>query len=176
MCIIFLLLLAWALAFGPPEVIGNCERAAVVFLHGKNEDNRDPFNRVAPFNWLATELDLCFVLPAAPEQLDASSGRMMSMWYRTPTRERTPQALPHFNESFAHVLSLLHEHLSHPHRRVYVGGFSQGGALALALATTPALPRALSGAFVLSGYEVVTGAVVVPALQPSWLLFVHHKR
>ncbi len=82
MWVIALLLSLASAAFGPVDVLGNCERAAVVFLHGKNENNRDPFNRIAPFTWLAAAHNLCFVLPSAT-LLDQHTGVAVHMWVCT---------------------------------------------------------------------------------------------
>ncbi len=74
------------------------------------------------------------------------------------------------------MLSLLNDQLRDISRLVYVAGFSQGGALALALANAPSLLRSLNGALVFSGYEIMTGTAIVPALQAPWLIMVHHLR
>jgi len=95
-----------------------------------------------------------FVLPNAPNSpVTLNGGMSMPSWYDiTSLNERAGQPCTGIEESQAAISSLVEEELAAgiPLERIVVGGFSQGGAMALHVGLQ--YPGALAGVLVMSGY------------------------
>ncbi len=108
--------------------------ASLIFLHGLGADAHD-------FEPLVDALDLpgCrYLFPNAPiRPVTLNGGYPMRAWFDIETISSTASVQPEgLSESLALVHSLLlHEvHAGVPLHRILIGGFSQGGAVALAWA------------------------------------------
>lgn len=95
-----------------------------------------------------------FVLPNAPvSPVTLNGGMAMPSWYDiTSLDDRAKQPCTGIEESKATVLQLIEEEIAAgiPASRIVVGGFSQGGAMALYAGLQ--FPGQLAGVCVMSGY------------------------
>ncbi|WJW75582.1 dienelactone hydrolase family protein [Thiohalobacter sp. IOR34] len=133
--------------------------ASVLWLHGLGADGHD-------FEPLVRQLGLVeagvrFVLPHAPlRPVTINGGMRMRAWYDIchPDLQREPDEAG-FRESVAMLGRLVEAERARglASERILLGGFSQGGAVALHAALTWAEP--LAGAMVLSSYLVLPEAL-----------------
>jgi phospholipase/carboxylesterase len=131
--------------------------ASVIFLHGLGADGHD-FEPAAPvFNlpWAR------FIFPHAPSlPVTINGGFVMPAWYDIRSLSFDPHAGPredesHIRSSAAAITRLIERERARgiASERIVLGGFSQGGAMALFTGTRH--PEALAGLLVLSAYEVL---------------------
>jgi predicted esterase len=120
----------------------------------------------SPHGWASFCQDLAhtlggyvkFVLPWAPEQdVTCNGGMVMPSWMdleEIPIHITSPDTGRHQPESIAIVHGLVDELIESgiPSERIVIGGFSQGGALALA--STIKSPHKLAGCCSLSGWAL----------------------
>merc|ERR1740117_2389908 len=123
----------------PPVVVGNtgtAPRSAVVWLHGLGD---------TAHGWAALMQQLAlpmphtrFELPTAPERpVSCNGGMQMTSWMdlaEIPVRVSSPDTGRHLQDSIEIVhkqLDLLVKDYGLEPRNIVLGGFSQGGALAV---------------------------------------------
>jgi phospholipase/carboxylesterase len=113
---------------------GDAPDAAVLFLHGLGDDGHG-WSDIVPALRLPASASVRFVFPHAPEMaVTINGGYVMPAWYDIVDADFQSRAdLPGMRTSQAHV-----EHLIARERRrgihaprIVLGGFSQGGAVAL---------------------------------------------
>ena len=125
----------------------------IVWLHGLGAPAND-FKFLADNISLPENLGVKFILPQAPAQsVTLNGGMVMPAWYDIVGLERdSPQdidgALCSLKEIESVILSEIHN--ASKGIKVFLGGFSQGGALALLTATRTS--QILSGVICCSGY------------------------
>jgi len=131
--------------------------ASVIFLHGLGADGHD-FEPVVPvfrMPWAR------FVFPHAPSMpVTINGGYVMPAWYDIRSLDLDPRARGredegHVRRSAAAIEELIAREVERgvPAARIVLGGFSQGGAMALY--TGARYPERLAGLLVLSAYEVL---------------------
>jgi phospholipase/carboxylesterase len=130
--------------------------ASVIFLHGLGADGHD-FEPVVPaFNvpWAR------FILPHAPSlPVTINGGYVMPAWYDIRSLDFDPHGAredaSHIRASAVAITDLIARETARgiAPDRIVLGGFSQGGAMALF--TGLRHPEALAGLLVLSAYELL---------------------
>jgi phospholipase/carboxylesterase len=152
---------------------------SVVWLHGLGADGHD-FAPIVPQLVAPGWPPLRFVFPHAPVRaVTINNGVRMRAWYDIVDFDLANRAdETGVEESLVQVEALVANEVSRgiPRRRVFLAGFSQGGAIALAAALRQAQP--LAGVVALSTYMPVPGKaraqlVDGAAAQP---LFMAHGR
>lgn len=149
-------------------------QAAVVWLHGLGADGHDfePLFRGATALPAATRV----VLPHAPEQpVTVNGGMRMRAWYDIVSPDLTADAdIDGITRSAAAVGALLGELEADgiPAERIVLGGFSQGGVLALWAGLGH--PRRLGGIAALSAY--LPADPPVAGAQRATAIFQGHGR
>ena len=128
-------------------------RSAVIFLHGLGADGHD-FEPVVPLFGLPAGAAVRFILPHAPTRpVTINGGMVMRAWYdvREVDLERRPDRTG-IVEAAGLVTRLLAREVQRgiPASRIVLGGFSQGGAMALW--TGLRHPERLAGILCLSAY------------------------
>lgn len=128
-------------------------QASIIWLHGLGADGHD-------FVPIVQELDLPagipvrFIFPHAPEQaVTINGGYIMRAWYdiRTPDLQQQEDAAGIRASAAAVTRWIQHEQTAGiPAARIFLAGFSQGGAIALYTALTQ--PAKLGGVIALSTY------------------------
>ena len=153
--------------------------ASVIFLHGLGADGHD-FEPVVPvfrMPWAR------FVFPHAPSMpVTINGGYVMPAWYDIRSLDLDPhrhdrEDVDHIRASAAAVTALIAREVARGIKpsRIVLGGFSQGGAMALY--TGSRHPDTLAGLLVLSAYEVCRNArhELTPANQNTPALFAHGR-
>ncbi|MEC9329229.1 MAG: alpha/beta fold hydrolase [Pseudomonadota bacterium] len=138
----------------------------MIWLHGLGADHRD-FEQLPDLLRLPADVPIRFLLPDAPlRPITINGGMVMRGWYDVTgldiNREARPEGL---DESADIVRTLLSRELERgmPPERILLGGFSQGGAVALYLGLR--YSRALAGVIGLSTYLPVAGLLATEAHQ-----------
>ncbi|AOJ11925.1 alpha/beta hydrolase [Burkholderia mayonis] len=127
---------------------------AVILMHGLGADAHD-FVPLVPELRIAGGPAVRFVFPNAPEiAVTANNGYVMRAWYDILSFEGVNRQVDEagIDASCATVRRLIDEQNRRgiPTSRIFVAGFSQGGAMAYSAGLTH--PDALAGLIVLSGY------------------------
>ena len=133
---------------------GDRPRYAVIWLHGLGADGSD-FEPVVPELRLDDSPGVRFIFPHAPEMpVTCNGGYIMPAWYDIislePHSRRVDEAgIAH---SRAAIRALIHRENERgiPCERIFLAGFSQGGAVAYVTALTH--PEKLAGLIALSTY------------------------
>ncbi len=140
----------------------------VIWLHGLGADHRD-FEQLPDLLRLPADVPVRFLLPDAPlRPITINGGMVMRGWYDVTgldiNREARPEGL---DESADIVRTLLSRELERgaPAERILLGGFSQGGAVALYLGLR--YSQALAGVIGLSTYLPVAGILATEAHQAN---------
>lgn len=151
------------------------QRGTVIWLHGLGASNHD-FDDVIP------ELDaphLRFVFPAAPIRAVTINGGMpMPAWYDILTFDDPPlrEAEADVRDAASELRAVIDREIERgvPSEHIVLGGFSQGGAMALHVGLRE--ERRLAGVMVLSGYMVLpqTFATERTAANADTPLFMAH--
>ncbi|HEY8379532.1 MAG TPA: alpha/beta fold hydrolase [Nannocystis sp.] len=130
--------------------------ASVIFLHGLGADGHD-FEPAVPIFALPWAR---FILPHAPSlPVTINGGLVMPAWYDIRTLDFDPRSgrenEAHIRASAAAIADLIRRENARgiPSHRIVLGGFSQGGAMALF--TGARHPDRLAGILVLSAYELL---------------------
>lgn len=154
------------------------QSALVVICHGLG-DSAEGFVDVAEN--LATQMPYVkFILPTAPTQpVTMNMGMPMPSWYDiVGLDERSNEKCKGIDDSIATLRSILdneHKTTGLPYTRMAVGGFSQGGALALFTGLSmPSGDQKLAGIVLMSGY--LPGAAMfrlTPGLESTPVLHCH---
>jgi phospholipase/carboxylesterase len=133
-------------------------RAAVIWLHGLGADGHD-FEPMVPH--LALELPVRFVFPHAPARpVTINMGMTMPAWYDIASLELGRHAdRAGVDASAARVRDLVRRENERgvPSEKIVLGGFSQGGAMALHVGLRH--PERLAGIGALSTYLVAADAL-----------------
>lgn len=133
--------------------------ASVIWLHGLGADGHD-FEPLVPHLRLPY---VRFVFPNAPAiAVTINNGFVMPAWYDIRNLELSPHVKDRedptqIRKSAAAIEALIAREVERgvPTDRILLAGFSQGGAMALYVATRH--PRRLAGFMVLSAYELLPG-------------------
>ena len=125
----------------------------IVWLHGLGAPAED-FKFLADNMSLPDNLGVKFILPQAPAQsVTLNGGMVMPAWYDIVGLDRNaPQDIDGALCSLQEIESVIQAEIHNASRgvKVFLGGFSQGGALALLIATRT--NHNLSGVICCSGY------------------------
>ena len=141
-------------------------QATTLWLHGQGADSED---LTSLFRHLeqSRELGLRYVAPNAPmRRLQALEGRLGRAWYDVAEADSPDPDPESLSESVTLINSLLENEAEagRPAERTVVGGFSQGGALALNAALQ--FPQKLAGIVVLSG-ELLQPETLAQRIHPA---------
>ncbi|MGC6415495.1 MAG: alpha/beta hydrolase [Bradymonadia bacterium] len=160
----------------PCETLGAPEpEDVVIWLHGLGASGHD-FVPVVP---MMQRPQTRFVFPHAPRRpVTINMGFVMPAWYdilhmeERPNREPADQVL----EATTQVHALIEDQMAKgiPSEKIILGGFSQGGAMALHAGVR--FPHTLGGIMVLSAYELRADAPQsekLAANQETPMLFCH---
>ncbi|MHB8347541.1 MAG: alpha/beta hydrolase [Acidiferrobacterales bacterium] len=132
--------------------------ASVIWLHGLGADGND-LAAIVPELGLPRSLAVRFLFPHAPYRpVTINGGQVMRAWYDIElTDTGFNQKLTHIRESEVLLRDLIdaEERRGIPPERVVLGGFSQGGAIALF--TGLRFPKSLGGIMVLSSPVPLAG-------------------
>jgi len=136
--------------------------ATVIFLHGLGDDGYG-WSDVVPALGLSSTMRVRFLFPHAPEMaVTINGGYVMPAWYDLLDNDFNARAdLSGVRASRVHVDHLIARERKRgiAHQRIVLGGFSQGGALALHAGLRH--PVRLAGLISLSAY------VIDPASLPA---------
>ena len=125
----------------------------IVWLHGLGAPAED-FEFLADNMSMPENLGVKFILPQAPAQsVTLNGGMVMPAWYDIVGLDRnSPQDIDGALCSLQEIESVIQAEIHNASRgvKVFLGGFSQGGALALLIATRSS--HNLSGVICCSGY------------------------
>lgn len=127
--------------------------ASIIWLHGLGADGHDFVNIVPELN-LPKDLALRFVFPHAPVRpVTINAGYEMRAWYDIKgldTASRQDEMGIRESTQAIHELIENEKQLGIPAERIILGGFSQGGAIALYCGLR--YPQRLAGIMALSTY------------------------
>lgn len=142
--------------------------AAVLWLHGLGADGHD-FDPLVHQLALPDALAVRFLLPHAPYRpVSINGGAHMRAWYDllpAPSGWRDDEAGIAAASVAVHSLIVRETERGIPARRIVLGGFSQGGALALYAGLRH--PERLAGIAALSSYLPLAGRLPVEAAQAN---------
>ena len=138
---------------------------AVIWLHGLGADGSD-FVPVVPELGLAPRPAVRFVFPHAPQRaVTCNGGYVMRAWYDIVSLDPDNRVVDEggLRESRDTVRALIASEVARgiPARRIFVAGFSQGGAVAYLAALT--YPQRLAGVIALSTYMPVPALLAAEA-------------
>jgi phospholipase/carboxylesterase len=144
-------------------------RYAVIWLHGLGADGSN-FEPVVPELGLPADPGVRFVFPNAPSMpVTCNGGYVMPAWYDIISLEPTSRVVDEDGivASRAAIRRLIdRENLRGiPCERIFLAGFSQGGAVAYATALSH--PESLAGLIALSTYLPVTALVEAEATEAN---------
>ncbi|WP_298134866.1 dienelactone hydrolase family protein [Acidiferrobacter sp.] len=152
---------------------------AFIWLHGLGADGHDFAEFPGTFSGI-TDKAMRFIFPHAPmRSVTLNGGAYMPAWFDLyGTRPEDPQDEAGIQDAARAMMDLITEQAGYgiPAERVILGGFSQGGALALYTALTS--PQSLAAAVGLStylplAYRLAEGRTRASAAPP---LFLGHGR
>lgn len=122
---------------------------AILFLHGLGASAHDFSDLPSVFNIP----DTLYIFPQAPERsVTVNSGMMMPAWYDIKNIELEREVDSVTVENSTNLLVKLIEKIEEevPSNRIFLGGFSQGGAMSLEVGLR--YPKTLGGIISLSAY------------------------
>lgn len=127
---------------------------SVIWMHGLGADGSD-FEPIVPELGLPESLSVRFVFPNAPERpVTCNGGYVMPAWYDIISLE--PGSCEIDETGLVESMSIIRQFIARevergiPSARVFLAGFSQGGAVAYSTALTH--PERLAGVIALSTY------------------------
>ncbi len=142
---------------------------SIIWLHGLGADSRD-FEQLPQMLNLPRQLPIRFILPDAPHRpITLNGGMVMRGWYDLTGMEIVKQEdASGLDESAGIVDSLVARECTRgvPRSHIVVGGFSQGGAVALHYGSR--CEEALAGIVGLSTYLPLSGQLA-QRIHPSTL-------
>ena len=162
----------------PAEVLGPAQpKDVVIWLHGLGASGHD-FVPVVP---MMRRPDTRFVFPHAPQRpVTINMGYVMPAWYDIVHLDDRPNREPSADviDATAQVHVLIQEQMAQgiPSENIILGGFSQGGAMALHAGVR--FPHSLGGIMVLSAYELradTREAEALPCNAETPMLFCHGR-
>jgi phospholipase/carboxylesterase len=147
--------------------------AAVIWLHGLGASGND-FEPVVPEMHLP--MGVRFIFPHAPNRtVTVNGGMVMPAWYDIISINidrviDTKQIM----ESAQHVGELIEQEISRgiPSERIFIAGFSQGGAVAYEVALS--YPKTLGGVIALSTYFATNETIELHDANRQTPLFIGH--
>lgn len=133
---------------------GDQPTVAVIWMHGLGADGRD-FEPVVSELGLANKPGIRFVFPNAPYRpVTCNGGYVMRAWYDiislAPDRREIDEVGLGESREIVRALIAREEARGIPSHRIFLAGFSQGGAVAYLSALTHPMP--LAGVIALSTY------------------------
>ena len=137
--------------------------ASVIWMHGLGADARD-FHGIPPELGLPAEPRVRYVFPNAPRMpVTINQGLIMRAWYDVAGFGARDQDERGIRRAAGWIDELIAREAGRgvPAGRVVLGGFSQGGAMALFAG--PRYPEALAGVMCLSGYLLLPDALEAEA-------------
>lgn len=136
--------------------------AAVIWLHGLGADGND-FAPIVPELRLPASLSVRFIFPNAPSiPVTINQGYVMPAWYDIRDMSEDNRAdVKQLRQSAAAIHQIVEEQMAAgiDSRRIVVGGFSQGGAVALEAGLS--CPHPLAGIMSLSSYFPTAETVAI---------------
>lgn len=150
--------------------------ASVIWLHGLGASGND-FQPVVPELKLPADLAVRFIFPHAPEQaVTVNNGFIMPSWYDILAMGTNARSInvEQLAESVANVRFLIEQEKRRgiPAERIFLAGFSQGGAVAYHAALS--YPEQLGGLLTLSTYLPTPDILPAQALHPSLPIYIMH--
>jgi phospholipase/carboxylesterase len=142
---------------------------AVIWLHGLGADGSD-FEPVVPELGLDEQPGVRFIFPHAPSMpVTCNGGYVMPAWYDIITLEKNSRrvdeaGIVHSRQAIRHLIERENQR-GIPCERIFLAGFSQGGAVAYTTALTH--PEKLAGLIALSTYIPVQGLLVNEATEAN---------
>lgn len=150
--------------------------ASVIWLHGLGASGND-FQPVVPELKLPAHLAVRFIFPHAPKQpVTVNNGFVMPSWYDILAMGTNARSIneEQFAQSVANVRFLIEQEIQRgiPAQRIFIAGFSQGGAVAYHAALGYA--QQLGGLLTLSTYLPIPKALPAKALHPNMPIYIMH--
>lgn len=143
-------------------------RACVIWLHGLG-DSGHGFAPIVPELKIPADMGVRFIFPHAPERpVTINGGMRMRAWYDIKSLDFNSRAdLEGVIDSAAQVGRLLDKQIADgiPADKIVLAGFSQGGVIALHLATRT--DKKLAGVMALSTYMCEPGRLAEEAVDTN---------
>ena len=147
--------------------------ASVIWLHGLGASGHD-FEPIVPE--LQLPIGVRFIFPHAPNRtVTVNGGMVMPAWYDILSMEierviDTKQII----ESSAAVGELIEQEVARgiPHEKIFIAGFSQGGAVAYEAALS--YPKKLGGLIALSTYFATRKTIAFNTANAQLPIFIGH--
>jgi phospholipase/carboxylesterase len=147
--------------------------ASVIWLHGLGASGHD-FEPIVPE--LQLPIGVRFIFPHAPNRtVTVNGGMVMPAWYDIISMEierviDTKQIM----ESSAAVSELIEQEVARgiPHEKIFIAGFSQGGAVAYEAALSH--PKKLGGLIALSTYFATRKTIAINKANAQLPVFIGH--
>lgn len=141
---------------------------AVIWLHGLGADGHD-FEPIVPELGLAASPAVRFIFPHAPHQpVSCNGGYVMRAWYDivslAPDSREIDEAGLLASRDIVRALIAREVERGIPSNRIFLAGFSQGGAVAYLSALTH--PEPLAGVIALSTY-IPAAHLITDELSPA---------
>ena len=146
---------------------GRPAEASVIWMHGLGATAHD-FETIPPELGLPESLAVRFVFPQAPSRgVTLNMGMVMPAWYDIRSLDGRDQDEKGIRTSEAQIRALVDREVERgvTPGRIVVGGFSQGGAMALQAGLR--YPERLAGVMVLSGYLLLADRLEAEAAEPN---------
>lgn len=153
----------------------NMANAAVIWLHGLGADGND-FVPVAQQLALPTTAAVRFVFPHAPSiPVTINGGYVMPAWYdilEMSLERKVDQ--PQLCASAAAVVQLIEREIARgiDSQRIFLAGFSQGGAVAYEAALS--YPKPLGGLLILSSYFATADTITLHSANQTIPILIQH--
>jgi phospholipase/carboxylesterase len=163
----------------PCEVLGPTQpQDVVVWLHGLGASGHD-FVPIVP---MIGRPHTRFVFPHAPKRsVTINMGFVMPAWYDILHMDERPNREPadQVEKATVQINAIIEDQISRgvPSNKIILGGFSQGGAMALHAGIR--FPKTLGGIMVLSAYELRAESRIGeahPANEATPMLFCHGRQ
>ncbi|KAI9821577.1 MAG: hypothetical protein M1832_003251 [Thelocarpon impressellum] len=147
--------------------------ATVIMAHGLGDSGAGWISLAQNFRRLQKFEHVSFIFPNAPSiPITANGGMRMPGWYDISSftdllqKSADEAGILRSRDYIQHLIATEQSTKSIPPSRIVLGGFSQGGALALLAGVTS--PAPLAGVFALSAYLLLADKIpsLVPATSP----------
>ena len=141
--------------------------ASVILMHGLGADAGDLYP-LPPVLGLPSDLHVRYVFPSAPQmRVSINMGMVMPAWYDIRSLGPEGQDESTIRRATGWIDELIAREVDRgvPASRIVLGGFSQGGAMALF--TGLRYPQALAGVICMSGYLLLSDTLDAEAAAAS---------